>query len=247
MDSPEPPASPAPRKRAKRPPARANKQIYPAARSAPALEGGKTANESDSPPVATDGEAEELRAPDGTPMRVQPHGGALWTGGSPGRPTTYDPAYCDMVPGLGQKGFTVAMIARELGTPLSTLREWRERHPDFRSALSHARDLALAWMEQQGLEGLWIDAEGRKLNERQWSRMMAAMWPDEWSERLELRATVARIELGRLDDDQIRRISAGEHPLAVLASSIRGTLAGTVDDPHGPAIEADFEVLDDEG
>jgi hypothetical protein len=102
---------------------------------------------------------------------------------------------------------------------------------------SRAQVLARAWWERQGRAGVWVDPEGRRLNERQWSRYIAARWPEDWSERSEVKfsGTLAKLDLTRLPDAMVARIAGGEHPLAVLASAGAEVVEGEVveDDEDG--------------
>ena len=42
--------------------------------------------------------------------------------------------------------------------------------------------------------------------------------PDKYAERVQVRGTLANIDLAKLPDEAVLRISQGEHPMAVLAS-----------------------------
>ncbi len=44
--------------------------------------------------------------------------------------------------------------------------------------------------------------------------------PERYRERVEVRGTFASIDLNRLTDEQLARISAGEHPLSVLSAAV---------------------------
>jgi hypothetical protein len=72
-----------------------------------------------------------------------------------GRPTTYDPAFCDRVIELGEQGKSKAQIARELGTSRKSLYLWMKVHPEFAEALEEAQFAALAWWEDVGPASRW--------------------------------------------------------------------------------------------
>ncbi len=50
--------------------------------------------------------------------------------------------------------------------------------------------------------------------------LLKALRPEKYRERVEVRGTLASIDLNRLTDEQLARISAGEHPLSVLAGAL---------------------------
>lgn len=73
-----------------------------------------------------------------------------------GRPTSYDPAYCDAVIDLGAKGKSRAQIAASLSVCRSTLANWEKQHEDFLVAMTRAKDLELAWWEEAGQRGMFM-------------------------------------------------------------------------------------------
>jgi Holliday junction resolvase RusA-like endonuclease len=71
-----------------------------------------------------------------------------------GRPSKYDPSYCELVRELGRQGKSKAQIAAEIGVNRSTIDEWGKAHKPFADALKDAYDLALAWWEDTGQVGM---------------------------------------------------------------------------------------------
>lgn len=73
-----------------------------------------------------------------------------------GRPSKYDPSYCDLVlDTVGTKGKSVTQFARDLRVNRSTIYEWQNQHPDFSDALSRAKEWSEAtWMDR--LEGMMM-------------------------------------------------------------------------------------------
>jgi DNA-binding XRE family transcriptional regulator len=67
-----------------------------------------------------------------------------------GRPTKYDPTYCDLVRELGAEGKSKAQIAAAIGVNRDTLNEWSKLHREFSVAVKDAQELALAWWETAG-------------------------------------------------------------------------------------------------
>jgi hypothetical protein len=99
-----------------------------------------------------------------------------------GRPTHYRSEYCERAVELGAQGKSLAQIGAACGVARVTLWEWAEKHPEFGKAIARARDLALAWWEEQAHIGMWESPEGARLNPQLWSRSMAARFPDDYRE-----------------------------------------------------------------
>ncbi len=96
-----------------------------------------------------------------------------------GRPSKYDPAYCERVIELGKEGASVVEMAVEIGVSRNTLETtWPEAHPEFLQALTHARECSQAWWEKTGRVGMFDNA----INPSIWSRSMAARFPRDWRE-----------------------------------------------------------------
>ncbi len=64
-----------------------------------------------------------------------------------GRPSKYDPAYCEKIVALGKLGKSKAQIASELGVVRNTLDNWAAEHPELVLALREAQEYSLAWWE----------------------------------------------------------------------------------------------------
>jgi transcriptional regulator with XRE-family HTH domain len=95
-----------------------------------------------------------------------------------GRPTKYDPAMCDLVLDLGEAGKSRAQIARTLGISRQTMSDWEKKHPDFLDATAHARDLALAWWEDAGQDGI----NNKQFNGHAYSFQMKNRFRDDYAD-----------------------------------------------------------------
>jgi hypothetical protein len=71
-----------------------------------------------------------------------------------GRPSKYEPDMCGKVVERGKDGKSKAQIAASLGVCRQTLDNWITDNPDFAAAMKTAQDLALAWWEDKGQDGL---------------------------------------------------------------------------------------------
>lgn len=116
-----------------------------------------------------------------------------------GRPSKYNPAFCQRVIDLGKTGASVVEMACEIGVARSTLEnEWPEHHEQFSVALTMARQHSQMWWEKTGRDALFAD----KFQGSVWSRSMAARFPDDWREKSERHntGTVALVQAMKLDD-----------------------------------------------
>ena len=95
-----------------------------------------------------------------------------------GRPTLYDPAYCERAIEAGKAGKSYAWIAAEFDISKQTLYDWMAAHPEFLDAMTRARGYAQRWWEDAGQEGMTSPG----FNASVWSRSMGARFPDDWRE-----------------------------------------------------------------
>lgn len=66
-----------------------------------------------------------------------------------GRPSKYDPAYCEQVVAHMRDGASILSFAAEIGVARSTIQEWEKQHPDFSVALARGIAACAAWWEKQ--------------------------------------------------------------------------------------------------
>jgi len=81
-----------------------------------------------------------------------------------GRPSKYQPEFCDRVPKLMQNGLAIEEVAAELRVALSTLYLWRENYSEFSEAIKKGEDLSRAWWMKQGR----INLKDREFNPGLW-------------------------------------------------------------------------------
>ena len=65
-----------------------------------------------------------------------------------GRPTDYEPAFCDEAETFLAEGYSVAALAGHLHVAKSTVYEWIERYPDFSDAVKRGQAGAVLWWEK---------------------------------------------------------------------------------------------------
>jgi hypothetical protein len=67
-----------------------------------------------------------------------------------GRPSKYDPAYCDQVVDHSADGASLTSFAAEIDVSRSTITEWCNEHPEFSAACARAKAKCAAWWESRG-------------------------------------------------------------------------------------------------
>jgi len=108
-----------------------------------------------------------------------------------GRPSNYDPAFCEQVIELGGKGKSIEQIGAILGVGTRTLFTWRDNNEEFRHALELAKELEQAWWEDMAQSYMVEEKESAKLNTGLWSRSMAARFPKKYRESTKTEITGA--------------------------------------------------------
>jgi hypothetical protein len=101
-----------------------------------------------------------------------------------GRPSTYDPSYCDKVRELGKLGKSFEQMSAQLDVSYRTLCNWRDTHEEFFHALEDAHALSQSWWEEMAQSYMVEHKDGERLNPSLWSRSMAARFPKKYSERV---------------------------------------------------------------
>lgn len=64
-----------------------------------------------------------------------------------GRPTKYNPEYCDVAVEYMRDGYSVTALAGHIGVARSTVFKWASEHEDFSDALKTGQALAALWWE----------------------------------------------------------------------------------------------------
>ena len=124
-----------------------------------------------------------------------------------GRPTKYDPAYCEIATELGRQGKSRESIAANLNVSWNTLNIWAETHPEFLEALSNAKTLEQDYWEDLGLRYIVEAPGGSKLNSAVWGRSMAARFPQKWRDNSKME--VVGKDNGAIQVDVVHDFSQG--------------------------------------
>ena len=124
-----------------------------------------------------------------------------------GRPTKYDPAFCEIAIELGRQGKSRESIAANLNVSWNTLNIWAETHPEFLEALNNAKTLEQDYWEDLGLRYIVEAPGGSKLNSAVWGRSMAARFPQKWRDNSKME--VVGKDNGAIQVDVVHDFSQG--------------------------------------
>ena len=108
-----------------------------------------------------------------------------------GRPSKYDPAFCEQTIELGKEGKSIEQIAVRLGVGTRTMYEWRDNHPEFLRALEIAKECEQDWWETVAQRHMLEEKDAPKINATIWSRSMAARFPRKYRESIKQEITGA--------------------------------------------------------
>jgi len=76
-----------------------------------------------------------------------------------GRPTDYDPSYCDEAISFLADGYSLAAFAGHIGVTRQTVYNWTEQHPEFFDAVKTGQASAVLWWEKAN-RNLALTGEG---------------------------------------------------------------------------------------
>lgn len=97
-----------------------------------------------------------------------------------GRPTDYEPAMCERIVELGERGASIAEMAYEIGVAKDTLKNWAAANEEFLVAFTRAKLASQVWWERKGQTGM--EKSSQEFQASIWSRSMAARFPEDWRE-----------------------------------------------------------------
>jgi hypothetical protein len=118
-----------------------------------------------------------------------------------GRPTSYDPKFCEMLIEHMAKGYSFESFGSVTDTCKDTLYEWVKVHPEFSDAKKRATEKSRYWWESQGIDNILNkkqmtkDSEGNtvlvetSLNAAAWIFNMKNRFKEEWRDKQEIETT----------------------------------------------------------
>ena len=96
-----------------------------------------------------------------------------------GRPSLYDPKYCDEIVEDMAIGYSMTAFAGKIGVCRDTLQEWAAKEPEFSAALKAGKSIRTRFLET----GFFTEENRAKVTSRIFALKNAA--PDEWRDRYE--------------------------------------------------------------
>lgn len=95
-----------------------------------------------------------------------------------GRPSNYDPKYCDMVVDMGRQGLSKAQMCSRFDISRQTIDNWAAAHPEFLEALTRAMAHAQCWWEDKAMANL----DSRDFNAPVWKKSVEARFREDYTE-----------------------------------------------------------------
>jgi hypothetical protein len=99
-----------------------------------------------------------------------------------GRPSKYDPSYCDAVVEHMKDGASLTSFAASIDVARSTINEWIDAQPQFSEAVKRAKAHCAAWWEEKARGG----AVGGNANPTLCIFGLKNMARDDWHEKQEI-------------------------------------------------------------
>ena len=131
------------------------------------------------------------------------------------------------------------------GVGRSSHYEWMEANPEYLRAFEDAQEDAADNLEaevyRRAVKGVrkpigWYKGVAggyvREYSDLLLMFVLKALRPEKYRERVDVRGSLATIDLNRFTDEQLARVSAGEHPLAVLNTPAAALLPGASTDTN---------------
>jgi hypothetical protein len=96
-----------------------------------------------------------------------------------GRPSDYDPKYCDAVVEHMAEGASLTSFAASIGVCRATITNWMDAHPEFLAAANKGKAACAAWWEKLARNG----AQGGEANPTLCIFGLKNMAADDWREK----------------------------------------------------------------
>lgn len=117
-----------------------------------------------------------------------------------GRPTKYDPKYCQELIEHMKEGYSYESFAGRLGVARSTLYEWEKHHPEFSDTKKTAIELSLYHWEKVGKEGMFMGGKDNPFQASIWVFNMKNRFG--WADRKEVDQVNREIVINIDSDDE---------------------------------------------
>ena len=105
-----------------------------------------------------------------------------------GRPSKYDPKYCDEIVEFMSQGYSIEAFAGLIGVTKSTLYLWIKEHPEFSDAKTLGEAKSQLYFERIGNEHLVNVKDGPQLNTSFWIFNMKNRF--KWRDNMDIKSDV---------------------------------------------------------
>ena len=121
-----------------------------------------------------------------------------------GRPTVYNPAWVEQLPGMFAEGQSVLEVSVDLGISRETFYQYCKLYPEFSDAATRGKELSQKWWERMGRENMFdtreYDSETkvsieRKFNDRLWSKNVSCRFRNDWTDKSEIDLNAGPLEI----------------------------------------------------
>lgn len=126
----------------------------------------------------------------------------------PGRPSEFDPKFCQQVIDLGEEGCSLTEMAVAIGVSRETFHNWREAHESFGKAVKMALENSQAWWESESRKATFGKTPG--FNATSYIFNMKNRFGHDYSDvsRVDVNSTVNHnINLDSLTQDQLTQLA----------------------------------------
>lgn len=114
-----------------------------------------------------------------------------------GRPTKYEPGFCEMLIAHMEQGFSFESFAGVLRVSKQTIYNWSEEFPEFLDAKRQGTELSRLWWEKTGHNGMFMGGKDNPFNSTIWVFSMKNRFG--WRDRTE----VTNKEVKNLSDEDL--------------------------------------------
>lgn len=131
-----------------------------------------------------------------------------------GRPSKYDPAFCDQLAEHMAQGLSIASFAAEIDVSRSTINQWAADYPEFSEALSRAKAKAAAAWERRAIR--LADEGGSSAQSTMIIFGLRNMGEEDWREKVQTEHSgpnggPINVRSARdLTDDELAKIAVGK-------------------------------------
>lgn len=132
-----------------------------------------------------------------------------------GRPSDYDPKYCQMLIDHMADGLSFEAFGGVVDACKSTLYVWLEKHPEFMDAKQIAIAKCRLWWEKEGKTGLWNQgnrsgsfSESKSFNTGVWIFNMKNRFKDDWRDKqdIDINSDLEKEKLKRLSLQELTKL-----------------------------------------